>query len=253
MAKFNGSGLFGDGRGKFGKTILSKNRYSGLAYPQPEFIADFSDAQILSQNKHAAVLELWHKFSPEDIMIINRYAADSYVRQACAPSNVSTGYLLFIHLNRNLLEIGVPMISDLNSLGLASNLQHIHDFRIEIKKYRSKPGLRLFADSVIEPNTKVIIYATPSIQGGIGTPKDCWFRKISVIDSDFKYGSYITSDYLRVFGSIDTKAMSIFFRFKTVDKRSGFASFAKFFTSTLSIRKIPSVSTFLPNLNFDSS
>ncbi len=211
-----------DMRGKLGRIVISKNKYGSIAYEMPEYVDRKSNAQIKTRQLHSEVIELWHTLTPKEIYYIDRQASDVGIRSLCKPAKIVDGYSLFYYLKRNLQEIGEPLTKEVK--GLTLGVQHIYDIRVELKKFRGKQGLRLFIGDKIDENTKLIVYATHSLGGGIGKPNESWYRKISVLDSKFKSGSYITTDYLKVFKSIEMDKISIYFRFKTVDKISGLAS-----------------------------
>ena len=234
MASIRKYTQYDDMHGKLGKLILSRNRYGSFAYEMPEYVNRSTNAQIRTQLSHREVIKLWQTLSPKEIYYIDMMASDPAVKSMCHPAVIATGYSLFYYLKRNLQEIGEPLTNKVPSL--TKGVQYIADFNVELKKYRGKQGLKLTMRSEINKNTKLIVYATHSVPGGIGKPNNSWFRKISILDSSFKQGSYITSDYLNVFKSIDMNAMSMFFRFKTVDRRSGLASNPQISTITLSIK-----------------
>lgn len=224
-----------DMQGSIGRIIVSRNRYGSFTYEKPEYFHKSTPAQKKTQHYHKQVLKLWQTLSPKEIMPIDRQAADQDIRRMCHPAEIVTGYSLFYYLKRNLQEIGEPLTNKVPLI--TSGAQFIPNFMVEIKKNKKKPNLKLYMGDNIDTNNKLIIYATHSVPGGICRAKDSWYRKISVLDSSFKQGNYITTDYLNVFKSIDTEAMSIFFKFKTVDKRSGMASNPILSIFTLSIKE----------------
>jgi hypothetical protein len=235
MASIRKYTQYDDMRGKLGKLIISRNRYGSIAYEQPEYINKPTSGQIRTRLLHKEVIKLWQTLSPKEINFIDMQASEQAIKSLCSPAKIATGYSLFYYLKRNQQEIGEPLTNTVPTLINIST--PIINFSIELRDYRIKKGLRLFMGKAIDDNTKVIVYATHSVAGGIGKPKDSWFRIIKVLDAKFKSGSSITKDYINIFKAIDTTAMSIFFRFKVVDKNSGLASNPLISTFLLSIKK----------------
>lgn len=209
-------------RGKLGKLVYSRNRYGEIVYELTEREDNPSEAQLRTRQKHQEVIKLWKTLNPKEIQQLNIYASDPDIRRACLPAKIVDGYSLFFHLKRNLQEIGETINKEVKSL--ESEIQYVYDFNIDYKKGRSKPSMKLYLSEDLSKETKLIIYATHPLPGGTGKPKKTWFRIIGVKDSSFKQGSNIINDYLKIFKEIDKEAMSIFFKFKTVDKRQGMCS-----------------------------
>jgi len=211
-----------DMRGKLGNNIISKNRYKSFMYEKPDYIDKQTPAQLKTRQLHRDVIKLWQTMTPKDIEFIDRWAAQPSLRSMCSPAKITDGYSLFYYFKRNLQEIGEKITKEVVITYLP--VQHLTDFKVEWHKFRKQTGMRLFIDPILDENTKLIIYATHSIPGGIGKPKPSWYRKKKVIDNKFISGSYITADYLKIFKEIDKETMTIYFRYKTIDKRCGLAS-----------------------------
>ncbi len=235
MAKADKYGEFDEMRGKLGKKIISKNRYGTIIYEQPEYIDKKTPGQIRTRVLHNEVMKLWRTLSPKDINYISMKASDTDIRRICKPANVSTAYLLFFYLKRNLQEIGESI--DTKITGVERGVQYINEFRVELNRYRGKPGLKLFFKPDIDKETKLIVYGTPCLPGGRSKPKTSDYRKITVLDNNFKSGTYITKAYLNIFKEIDEEMMSIHFKFKTVNKISGVASNPETTVFTLIIKQ----------------
>jgi hypothetical protein len=222
MAKGNKYGKYDEMRGKLGKTIVSKNRYGPIVYELAEYVDKKSSKQIKVRQHHKEVLALWQTLTPKEVLFINQQASQPEIRSKCSPATIVDGYSLFYYLKRNLQEIGEPINTKVDAHSFS--VQHIFNNTVELNEFRKKQGLQLHLGAAIDENTKMIVYATHSLQGGLSKPKESWYRKIGVYDTRFKTGSYITADYLDVFEAIDMNKISIWFKFKTIDRRSGFAS-----------------------------
>ena len=64
--------------------------------------------------------------------------------------------------------------------------------------------------------SKLILYSTLCLLNGRSKLKTTDYRKITVLDNNFKSCTYIRKAYFNIFKEIDENMISIYFKYKTV-------------------------------------
>ncbi len=126
--------------------------------------------------------------------------------------------LYYNYINLNLYEIGEPPACDVPHYGEA---QKWNDFIFEFISEGKKQDMILHTGTEIEKDSKFILSATHSIKMGHRRLDKSWFKKIDVIDSNFKTGTSILAQYLRIFKKIDKDMYKIAFKYRAVNRISG--------------------------------
>jgi hypothetical protein len=135
---------------------------------------------------------------------------------------IDDGMVLFLSFNRNLQEAEEPYVRIAPSYPVFP--PSLFDTSIEIQLEETAIDIIFYNNTQIDKDTKVIIYATPILTSGKIEINKRLYRKIGVIDSDFKKGDSICEFYFDVFNEIPEEGDEISFIFKSVNRNIGTVS-----------------------------
>ena len=231
--KFKESAYTPKAHGKLGGNKFSSNRYGPYSSLKPRTNYTYSVAQSRVTGQFGAVTRKWSQN-------LNQQQLDAWLKLSekfKKTDSLGNVYVppprdIFMSCNINLREIGLPDILDPPE---NYSVQTYQDFKLEISYDADNyMDIHLFFDPPLEPDTRIVIFATMILKLCNNSFQDRWFKKIGCVDSRFKSGDSIQKLYASIFPLTQrpkltpTRTFSlpfkIAFRLKTVSAISGFAS-----------------------------
>jgi len=207
--------------GKLGAVIFSRNQYGVYTCMRKPPVNPNTDAQKFTRAGTRNISREWAKLT--DAQRENwRIAAHNYPFQKKGITYFLQGYVFFLKLNKNLYEVGEPVLKDF-PLGAKIDPQIFDLFSVTLVDTPTGKDMLLFLEPAINSNSKLSLFATMPVKSSelYGTRRR---YKIAVLDSSFVSGSSIKDLYYNKFGQLPWSATKAFFEYKVTSLVNGFSS-----------------------------
>ena len=218
MAKYK-DGPFGDINGKFGKTVISRYKKKKYVRTQGDIKTRSTKPKKRTLNLQTYLNEAWNCLSREEKLSWTRLLKSNHIFKNSKGKEIQTAKGLFSSLNRNLQEADEPTISF--APALPGIIQNEISMEMEILIKGKRLDISLYIHPGIEEWTKYILYATPVLTTAAEFPDKRLFRRIKAIGFEFKSGSSIKKDYLKVFKKMPELGEEISLQYKGVSRECG--------------------------------
>lgn len=195
MAKIKFGMMMTDARGKLGGQVFSKNRSGAYIRTKVTPVNPQSRAQAFVRSNLGTLSSMWSDLTTDAIAGFNSAVDDWQTTDIFGDLKKPTGKNLFVKLNLNLLNNGLPTISAVPAKTEMPNLGSV-----EVTK---NPGVDpiLLANLADLQTGAYQIEATPVLPNGVSFVKNR-FRVIGAVDNPGSNPVDITALYEDRFGSI---------------------------------------------------
>ena len=210
--------------GKLGGVIFSSNQYGVYSCMRKIPVDPNTPAQQNTRAGTAMIARLWTTLTPAQRLNWSEQSKKYQFRKKGKTYFLSPN-VFFIKLNKNLYEVGAPLMLDFPS-GNLEVPQDFSQFDIQMANSPSGSDLLMFIDPAINANTKLSLFATLPVSNSesYGSSKRL---KIAVLDSSFVSGSSIKDLYWNKYFQFHGSTSKVFFEIKSVSMQSAFASVPK--------------------------
>lgn len=204
-------------RGSISGTVFSKNTYG--AYIRTK-VTPVNRQTVFQQGVRqflATIAQSWRALTQPQRDLWNQFAINFNRTNIFGDSVQLTGFNLFMQLNRNLLEINLPTISD------APTPEAVFGFTsASIVADTGGGTLTLTYDPVIPSTDSVVVFATAPLSQGKDFAKS-EFRKIRVLTDIAGDNSPVNigGEYITKFGALPPVGTKVFVQVKGVNETSG--------------------------------
>ena len=158
--------------GKLGAVIFSSNQYGTYNCMRKIPVDPNTPAQQTTRSGTAKIARLWTKLTPEQRL---NWTLQSKKYQFSKKGKLYflTPHIFFMKFNKNLYEVGAPLIYDFPS-GVIAEPQTFSMFSVQMINTPSGKDLLLFINPPIDSTTKVSLFATMPVKNSelYGTTKD---------------------------------------------------------------------------------
>ena len=210
--------------GKLGGVIFSSNQYGVYSCMRKIPVDPKTPAQQSTRAGTASIARLWTALTPAQRLEWT-IQSKKYQFKKKGKTYFLSPNVFFIKLNKNLYEVGAPLMLDFPT-GNLEEPQNFHHF--EVQMVNTIPGIDLlmFIDPAINNNTKLSLFATLPVNNSesYGSSKRL---KIAVLDSSFISGTSIKDLYWNKYFQFPGSTTKVFFEIKSVSLQSAFASVPK--------------------------
>ena len=210
--------------GKLGGVIFSSNQYGVYSCMRKIPVDPKTPAQQSTRAGTASIARLWTTLTPAQRLEWT-IQSKKYQFKKKGKTYFLSPNVFFIKLNKNLYEVGAPLMLDFPT-GNLEEPQNFHHF--EVQMVNTIPGIDLlmFIDPAINNNTKLSLFATLPVNNSesYGSSKRL---KIAVLDSSFISGTSIKDLYWNKYFQFPGSTTKVFFEIKSVSLQSAFASVPK--------------------------
>lgn len=217
MAKIKLGPFMSDIRNRIGGVVFSKNSAGnyirrGVTPVNPQSVAQQLVRQFLTQ-----VAQSWRGLTEDQRKNWNE-VTDSFKKTDIFGNSLApTGFNLFTRLNRNLLEIGEPVITD---APLPVAVQGF--LSLDLAANTTGATLQAAFTPAIDAFTKVIVFATAPQSAGVSFVK-AEFRKIKVLSTADASPDGLEAEYITKFGALPPIGAKVFIQFRPVNIATGLA------------------------------
>ena len=210
--------------GKLGGVIFSRNQYGVYTCMRKIPVDPNTPAQQTTRAGTAKIARLWTTLTPAQRLKWTEQSK-KYQFKKKGKTYFLTPNIFFMKLNKNLYEVGAPLMLDFPS-GNLEEPQNFTQFEVQMVNTPSGKDLLMFIDPAINNNTKLSLFATMPVNNSesYGSSKRL---KIAVLDSSFHSGSSIKDLYWNKYNQLPGTTTKVFFEIKSVNLQSAFASVPK--------------------------
>ena len=218
MAKVKFTAIVAQMRGKLAGSVFARGRYGNYIRTLTSGINSNSLSQDRVRSLFSNLVSGWYNLNDNQRELWNNAAQMAGQVSSFGDSFNYTGRVLYNHLNRNLQEIDVALIE---IPPVMSPVQSFEDFQADIVVTPGAEDITINFSPAIDAETKVIIYATPTLNRGAVYISPRWYRKVAVLDSTFLTSDSIKDEYISVFKTLPGAGQRAAFKFKAVSKLTG--------------------------------
>ena len=213
-----GNSILGEMGGSLGNTSIVKTRYSKYIKRKSRPTNRRTQRQKTSKNRYRSVYYMWAKLTPAQHQQWLKFASTFIHVDKEGNEFEKRAYDLFRTINRNLIEINEP-----TTLIPPKKVypDPIESFSVKITASKELEDIKVFLDTPVPQNTKVIIYASPEMGLGQNSTKKSFYKKVKVIDSTFLSGTSILNEYLALNILCPPHTFKFAFKFRAVSTISG--------------------------------
>jgi len=218
MAKIDREGGFGDISGQMGDYIISRKGNKKNVRQKRKKKNNHTKPRVKTESRFKELSHIWTGLSISEKRAWFDLFTSGHKFKNKKEEDIADTRNLFISLNLTKQEIEEPI----NRTAPAyADSQNLFSAEVEMLLKDGNLSMNLHLLTEIEPDTKVIIYATPSITNPSKYINKRNYRSITVLDSNFVSGSSILDPYLKVFGKTGGVGEEFGFKWRPVNKHTG--------------------------------
>lgn len=217
MAKYNQSIYQPNKAGKVGGSVFAKGRYGPYEKIKTNPVQPRTPYQRDVRTKQMSVSLLWDTLSSAQKAVWDNTPV-VFGLKTKGNRGFMTGYMLFMQINRNLLDIGEAMITDCPQHLVTPEI--LASFSAEIKTTPGSEDIKLNFSPVLTAGNKLVISATPVLKSDSQNGNK-FLRIIAVKDSTFLTGGSVMSDYIARFKAMPETGRAVLFSVKCIDTATG--------------------------------
>jgi hypothetical protein len=218
MAKVKFTAIVAQMRGKLAGSVFARGRYGNYIRTLTSPINSNTPALERVRSLFNNVVTGWYNLTDDQRAAWGGSASVAGKQTSFGESFNYTGRVLYIHLNRNLQEIGEALITEPPVL---NPVESFSNFAGSIKTTPGSEDISIDFSPAIDANTKVIIYATPVLSRGSVYVNPNKYKKVAVLDNTFVSGDSIMTEYIDVFKTMPATGQRVGFKMKAISKASG--------------------------------
>ncbi len=222
--KYTNSIYTPDLSGKQGAVVFSKNQYGPYSCQKKTTTNPNTTYQQNVRSSTADIARQWVSLSPAQRL---DWSKNSLLHPQKKKGKTYTlpGFYFFMKLNKNLSEVGEPLITDFPDIKYLQP-QNISSFSVKMVNSNSGNDILLFFNPAINNKTKLSLFATMPLKLSLSYSTSHAY-KIAVLDSSFISGSSIKDFYLHKHKQLPDSMSKVFFEIKSANINSGFTSVPK--------------------------
>ena len=214
--------------GSAGSDTFVNSTYGGPQLRRKVYHKDLfpSDAKAISNKRCGNVTRLWAEVSPAQLLEWEKFAKTFKRINRVGVKLPVRPIDSFKQVNNNLVGINEPHLLSPPKKVYPKEFESIEVKIISRTTNNDQlstnllEDIRVFFKPSVHKDTKVVVYATGILKGGVNKPKDSKYRRIAIMDSAFISGISLLSSYLSVFQVDNKYPVKIAFRFKPVSRIS---------------------------------
>lgn len=195
MAKFTPGAIVSEISGKIAATIFTRNKGGMVIRNRRTPINRRSVAQSIQRQGLGNLASGWRGLSQAERDGWNAAAASFPYQNTLGETKYLSGEQVYVQFNQNLLQIGAATVDT------APAPFSFATFTLALTA-EDTPTLSLaFTPTPLTAGNNLLVFATPSLSPGIGSPNASKFRKIATIAAAATSPANILSAYQAVFGN----------------------------------------------------
>lgn len=215
MASIKFGNIVVDMKGKISGNVYSKNK--GGAYSRVRVVPTNPQTsyQVAVRSRLTDFSQAWRGLTAAQRTGWNNAVVNFQRVNRIGDKHVLSGNALYVSLNKNLADVGLPAISaapDVTAVDTVSVASAVAD--------NSAQTVVITLDAVVPANTSIKVFVTQALSAGVSSP-GTKLRQVAAFNAGASATLTLTTDYLARFGSVGAVGMKIFYTIIPVSEVSG--------------------------------